>query len=64
MLHQKLLLLSMSKKKYNDYFVLKSYCKLMYDDYCELLSNYVIVVSLIRGRGIKNNYCGLPYWRS
>lgn len=35
----------------------------MYDDYCELLSNYVIVVSLIRGHGIKNNYCGLPYWR-
>ena len=51
------------KKKYNDFFILKSRCKASYNDACELYSNYVTVLSPIK-RGLKNYGCGTPYWRS
>ena len=63
MLHQKLLLLSMSKKKYNDFFILRSHCCVFYNNEYELQSNDIVVISPIRKRKKMDYGCSAPYWR-
>lgn len=50
------------KKRYNSAFILKSCCKLYYDDGETLRSNFVSVLSLVTGSN-DNFDCSVPYWR-
>ncbi len=54
---------SVSKKKYNDYFVLKSRCTLFYNEIKEIQSNYVTVISTITRKANKILACETPFWR-
>lgn len=51
------------KKKYNNFFILETCCKLLYNETHEITSNYVTVISPLN-RFYNNNYtCDTPYFR-
>lgn len=51
------------KKKYLDFFILRSTCILTYSNEIKLNSNIVTVISPIRKKYQKSLDCSTPYWR-
>lgn len=53
------------KKKFNGFFILKSFADVKYDDDYELQSNYVYVtmMSPFKKSSKRNFGCSTPYWR-
>lgn len=61
--HQEVVLDFCVRKKYNGFFILKSDCTLVCNDYFDVFSNYVTVLCLASRFLVQEWWCGFPRWR-